>query len=376
MRRRNYFLTAGLGLSAAAGLFLLHNTFAQQPPKQSRPSADKAPRDTPKTDTAQAEPPVTVGTQQLPIGQVVLFTSGVGYFQREGTVEGTTRVDLSFPVQDINDLLKSMVAARPRRRPRLRRLLRQQRPRRTAPEVLRHQPDRQPVVRRHPQPGPRREGRSRLAADQRRPAGHDDRHHRRHRDAEDRRRQGHGRGGDAQPLVRRRHAQPEDERSAARALPQPGHGQRVPQGAGDAGPVARHPEEGGEHQLRRRRQARCARRLRRREPDLEDQLSPGAGQEGEAVPARLGRGREPDGRGLEGRAHGAGVGPADLASRWTCTSRCTCRGPSSSRSCSLLCGRRPTPGHSDGRRCCQRDRGRSWWRNGSKLSRAWIALPH
>src|SRR5437588_3570717 len=46
---------------------------------------------------------------QLPIGQVVLFSSGVGYFQREGTVEGTTRVDLSFPVQDINDLLKSMV---------------------------------------------------------------------------------------------------------------------------------------------------------------------------------------------------------------------------------------------------------------------------
>ena len=46
---------------------------------------------------------------QLPIAQVVLFSSGVGYFQREGTVEGNTRVDLSFPVQDINDLLKSMV---------------------------------------------------------------------------------------------------------------------------------------------------------------------------------------------------------------------------------------------------------------------------
>jgi hypothetical protein len=45
----------------------------------------------------------------LPIGQIVLFSSGVGYFQREGTVEGNARVDLSFPVQDINDLLKSMV---------------------------------------------------------------------------------------------------------------------------------------------------------------------------------------------------------------------------------------------------------------------------
>src|SRR4029077_13998110 len=46
---------------------------------------------------------------KLDIGQVVLFSSGVGYFQREGSVEGTTRVDLSFPVSDINDLIKSMV---------------------------------------------------------------------------------------------------------------------------------------------------------------------------------------------------------------------------------------------------------------------------
>src|SRR5262245_4623394 len=44
-------------------------------------------------------------TTQLPIAQVILFSSGVGYFQREGEVEGSSRVDLSFPVQDINDLL-------------------------------------------------------------------------------------------------------------------------------------------------------------------------------------------------------------------------------------------------------------------------------
>ncbi len=45
----------------------------------------------------------------LPIRQVVLFNSGVGYFQREGDVTGDTRVDLTFPVSDINDLLKSLV---------------------------------------------------------------------------------------------------------------------------------------------------------------------------------------------------------------------------------------------------------------------------
>jgi len=45
----------------------------------------------------------------LPITRVVLFNSGVGYFSRGGEVEGDTRVDLTFPESDINDLLKSMV---------------------------------------------------------------------------------------------------------------------------------------------------------------------------------------------------------------------------------------------------------------------------
>jgi hypothetical protein len=45
----------------------------------------------------------------LPITRVVLFNSGVGYFSRSGEVEGETRVDLTFPESDINDLLKSMV---------------------------------------------------------------------------------------------------------------------------------------------------------------------------------------------------------------------------------------------------------------------------
>src|SRR5205085_6408413 len=45
----------------------------------------------------------------LPLTQVVLFSSGVGYFQREGDVEGNARVDLQFPIGDINDLLKSVV---------------------------------------------------------------------------------------------------------------------------------------------------------------------------------------------------------------------------------------------------------------------------
>jgi hypothetical protein len=46
---------------------------------------------------------------KLPVARVVLFNSGVGFFERTGEVEGDVRIDLAFPVQDINDMLKSMV---------------------------------------------------------------------------------------------------------------------------------------------------------------------------------------------------------------------------------------------------------------------------
>jgi hypothetical protein len=77
-----------------------------------RPGA--SPADPPKTGGAFTPPPAAAAVPaetsvQLPIGQVVLFSSGVGYFQREGQIEGDARVDLSFPVSDINDLIKSMV---------------------------------------------------------------------------------------------------------------------------------------------------------------------------------------------------------------------------------------------------------------------------
>ena len=45
----------------------------------------------------------------LPLSQVVLYSSGVGYFERSGEVSGRAQVDLRFKTEDINDLLKSMV---------------------------------------------------------------------------------------------------------------------------------------------------------------------------------------------------------------------------------------------------------------------------
>ena len=46
---------------------------------------------------------------ELPVSRLVLFSSGVGYFQRDGLVEGNSKIDLQFHTQDINDLLKSLI---------------------------------------------------------------------------------------------------------------------------------------------------------------------------------------------------------------------------------------------------------------------------
>lgn len=89
MRRRTLVLASITGATALAALSLWKPAWSP-----------------PAVQAANAARP---DSSQLPVAQVILYSSGVGYFQREGEVEGSTRIDLSFPVQDINDLLKSMV---------------------------------------------------------------------------------------------------------------------------------------------------------------------------------------------------------------------------------------------------------------------------
>ncbi len=73
-----------------------------------KPLAGLAQQD-PNVRQAGGTPVLKPPAPSLPVSQVVLFSSGVGYFQREGEIEGDARVDLSFPARDINDLMKSMV---------------------------------------------------------------------------------------------------------------------------------------------------------------------------------------------------------------------------------------------------------------------------
>src|SRR3984957_11051849 len=90
--RRTFFVAAAAAVLVAIGLLLFWTSISTARQALRAVKADEGPQ-----------------SAHLSIGQVVLFSSGVGYFQREGSVEDDARVDLSFPVSDINDLIKSMV---------------------------------------------------------------------------------------------------------------------------------------------------------------------------------------------------------------------------------------------------------------------------
>ncbi|HVS34092.1 MAG TPA: DUF4139 domain-containing protein [Gemmataceae bacterium] len=89
MRRRNYLFVGVIAAVLVAVVAVWRYSAAAQPGAQNEP--ERAPG------------------MSLPLTEVILFNSGVGYFQREGPIEGATRVDLTFPVTDVPDLLKSLV---------------------------------------------------------------------------------------------------------------------------------------------------------------------------------------------------------------------------------------------------------------------------
>ena len=84
--------------SALAGCALAGLTWAFLPARTTGAAQD-----------ADPAPAVKAPESPLPVKQVVLFNSGVGYMQREGTVDGDAKVDLTFSAHDINDLLKSLI---------------------------------------------------------------------------------------------------------------------------------------------------------------------------------------------------------------------------------------------------------------------------
>jgi len=112
MRPWLYTATLGGAVAAVVVALLTFDLFAKpdnkpQPQTSDNPQVMHLAKIEKGVDVAQANR--SESASKLPVTKVVLFNSGVGYFERQGDIEGDVRIDLSFPVQDINDMLKSMV---------------------------------------------------------------------------------------------------------------------------------------------------------------------------------------------------------------------------------------------------------------------------
>src|SRR5258706_11736985 len=59
--------------------------------------------------TTQPATTINAKTQTLPIRRVILYSNGVAYIERRGTVTGHAEVSLSFKQSQVDDVLKSMV---------------------------------------------------------------------------------------------------------------------------------------------------------------------------------------------------------------------------------------------------------------------------
>ena len=84
-------------------------TFAQQKAQQSTPKAAASSTNSPATKRP-AESSAPSGPQKLPLRRVVLYKSGIGYFEHDGHVRGNEDVEIDLTSGQLNDVLKSLTA--------------------------------------------------------------------------------------------------------------------------------------------------------------------------------------------------------------------------------------------------------------------------
>jgi hypothetical protein len=62
-----------------------------------------------KSTPVAAQSSVTNNSQILPIRRVILYSNGVAYIERRGTISGNAEINLSFKQSQVDDVLKSMI---------------------------------------------------------------------------------------------------------------------------------------------------------------------------------------------------------------------------------------------------------------------------
>lgn len=88
--------------------------YAQQRVQQASTKSAGASQNSSATKPAAARKPVensaALGPQKLPLRRVVLYKSGIGYFQHDGHVRGNEDVEIDLTSGQLNDVLKSLTA--------------------------------------------------------------------------------------------------------------------------------------------------------------------------------------------------------------------------------------------------------------------------
>lgn len=95
-------------LTSLAALLTLLFCLPQDAQAQSR--NPRRPRTAPAASAVtDSAPPASPSAATLPLRRVILYSNGVAYFERRGTVTGRAEINLSFRQSQIDDVLKSMV---------------------------------------------------------------------------------------------------------------------------------------------------------------------------------------------------------------------------------------------------------------------------
>jgi hypothetical protein len=76
--------------------------------KTSTPAAQSAPTTKPVSNAARADTESETSAAKLPVRRVVLYKTGVGYFEHSGQVRGNQTVEVDFTSSQLNDVLQSL----------------------------------------------------------------------------------------------------------------------------------------------------------------------------------------------------------------------------------------------------------------------------
>src|SRR5204863_9563535 len=88
-------------------LYLLAHAHTQPATRNAR--ATLSPTAAAGTPDRLSDASASRAAQTLPIRRVILYSNGVAYVERRGTVSGHAEIDLSFKQSQVDDVLKSMV---------------------------------------------------------------------------------------------------------------------------------------------------------------------------------------------------------------------------------------------------------------------------